>query len=231
MTTIYNGITNKDKKLLKKTIINEKDLLWYDNISILFEYNRLTEFFPSADMTIEEQLNSVVRLCLYMSVILVIYTTNANMLLIFLFSLVFTYLIYKYSDKRRIIEDYETYNASFIKPTINNPFMNITLNDYNDNPNREALNKANSYINTDLNDNVTKKFNYNLYRDADDIYDRVTTQRQFYTMPITTIPNRQDRFSKWLYSTPPTCKENNGASCIKGNYEHLKDSKIRNGVY
>ena len=118
----------------------------------------------------------------------------------------------------------------YVKPSVNNPFMNITLNDYNDNPNREALNKANSYINTDLNDNVTKKFNYNLYRDADDIYDRVTTQRQFYTMPITTIPNRQDSFSKWLYSTPPTCKEN-GTSCIKGNYEHLKDSEIRNGIY
>ena len=46
MTTIYN-INNDDKKLLKKTIINEKDPLWYDNISILFEYNRITEFFPS----------------------------------------------------------------------------------------------------------------------------------------------------------------------------------------
>ena len=52
MTTVFNSIKTKDKELLKKTIINEKDPIWYDNFSILFEYNRLSEFFPSSDMTI-----------------------------------------------------------------------------------------------------------------------------------------------------------------------------------
>ena len=99
MTTVFNSINTQDKELLKKTIINEKDPIWYDNFTILFEYNRLSEFFPSSDMTIEEQLNSVVRMCLYISIILMIYTTNINFLLIFLISLIFTYSIYNYSNR------------------------------------------------------------------------------------------------------------------------------------
>ena len=209
------------------------EVFWSDSIYVLYKNDKLKQFFPKKNMTLEERLNSIVRLSLYISVIVALYSKNYQYIYIFFIALILTYLIYKnrYNAYNDYFLDY-TNNLvhKYIEPTKNNPFMNITLNDYNDNPNREALNKANSYINTDLNDNVTKKFNYNLYRDADDIYDRVTTQRQFYTMPITTIPNRQDSFSKWLYSTPPTCKEN-GTSCIKGNYEHLKDSKIRNGVY
>ena len=197
MTTIYNNINDKDKKLLKKTIINEEDPLWYNDISILFVYNRLTEFFPSSDMTIEEQLNSIVRLCLYISFVLLLYTSNANVLLLFLFSLVFTYLIYKYSDKNNNLEKYENYNSKFVSPTVNNPFMNVMLNDYKDNPNRESLNKANNYINKKINHEIANKYNYNLYKDSNDIFDRNTTQRQFYTMPVTTIPNRQDHFSKY----------------------------------
>ena len=231
MTTVYKGINASDTNLLKKTIVNEKDLIWYDNIYILFEYNRITEFFPSSDMTVEEQLNSCVRLSLYISIILVIHSGNVNMLLLFLFTLVFTYLIYKYSNRESPIEGYETYNSKFVKPTLDNPFMNVMLNDYKNNPNREALNKANSYINKELNHEVANKYNYNLYRDAGDIFDRAANQRQFYTMPVTTIPNRQDHFSNWLYSSPPTCKEGNGTSCVRGNFEHLKDSEIRNGIF
>ena len=35
----------------------------------------------------------------------------------------------------------------------------------------------------------------------------MNSQRQFYTMPNTTIPNAQDDFAKWLYANPKTCKE------------------------
>ena len=219
---------------------NNTDKFWSDDIEILFKVDKLSQFFPSVGYSFSGKLNAITRCAFYLSILLYLYNGNYKFLFIFIVVLILTYMIYhnneEYKTSRQLISKFtnfgnKRYPVEYISPTKNNPFMNITLNDYNDSPNREALNKANSYINTDLNDNVTKKFNYNLYRDADDIYDRVTTQRQFYTMPITTIPNRQDSFSKWLYSTPPTCKENNGASCIKGNYEHLKDSKIRNGVY
>ena len=54
---------------------------------------------------------------------------------------------------------------------------------------------------------VEKDFNYNLYRDVSDLYNKNNSQRQYYTAPSTTIPNKQTEFAKWLYLAPPTCKE------------------------
>ena len=131
------------------------------------------------------------------------------------------------SDK--LIEKYS--DVQYVKPSLNNPFMNILPDDYIKNPNRESFNKINQYKNPNLDLSIEKKCGYNLYSDADDIFNKNTTQRQFYTMPVTTIPNEQTKLANWLYSTPPTCKEGNGDQCVKYNWEFLKDSKIRNGIF
>jgi len=39
------------------------------------------------------------------------------------------------------------------------------------------------------------------------LYGKSNSQRQYYQMPSTTIPNEQTSFAKWLYATGPTCKE------------------------
>ena len=54
---------------------------------------------------------------------------------------------------------------------------------------------------------IEDKFGYNLYRDVGDLYGKSNSQREFYTMPATTIPNNQTACAKWLYNTGPTCKE------------------------
>ena len=64
-----------------------------------------------------------------------------------------------------------------------------------------------------------------------DIFGKNNSQRQFYTMPVTTIPNNQTQFANWLYKTEPTCKENNGESCLRNLNENLKSgSKYRINV-
>tara|TARA_X000000950_G_C13744212_1_gene589786 strand:+ start:214 stop:891 length:678 start_codon:yes stop_codon:yes gene_type:complete len=217
-----------NNNLLKETITIVKDKFWHDDIEILFKYDRMDEFFPSKDMTLEEKLNSLTRLSMYLSAVLTAYSGNTKYLYIFIITLGLTYLIYlNMSDK--FMENYG--NVEYIKPTLNNPFMNVMPDDYIKRPNRESINKANQYINPHLNEKIDEKCNYNLYKDADDIFERNTTQRQFYTMPVTTIPNEQSKLARWLYLTPPTCKEGNGDQCVKYNWEFLKDSKIRNGIF
>tara|TARA_B100000575_G_scaffold293962_1_gene307263 strand:- start:5399 stop:6106 length:708 start_codon:yes stop_codon:yes gene_type:complete len=235
MTTNYNN-------LLKTTNTNVKDPFWYDDIRVLFNYNRLDEFFPTYDMTVSEQLNSVVRLSIYLSIIFFIYTNSANSIYISLIVLLFTYFVYSNSDYKLYTDTLshinskkgitkEKYSKQLVSPTIDNPFMNISYDDYIKNPNRESLNKANNYINPKLNEDIFSKFKYNLYKDSDDIYNKKASQRQFYTMPVTTIPNQQTRFANWLYKTPPTCKEGNGERCVSNNFEFLKDSEVRNGIF
>ena len=52
------------------------DLFWKDDISILYNVDRLTEFFPSSDMNFDEKLNALVRLCTYAGVLLYLYHRN-----------------------------------------------------------------------------------------------------------------------------------------------------------
>jgi hypothetical protein len=234
------NMINMDRLLTKKAFI-QKDKFWYDDPTILFKKERLDEFYPSRDMTLTEQLNSLVRLFIYISLLFAIFKQDVNYLFIIVAILVLTYAIYHYSDEKPLFNSFNldkttpdtdiVINKDIIEPTIDNPFMNVLLTDYTDNPERIAANSLNNYNNTKLNEKIDNTFYYNLYRDVDDVYDKYNSQRQFYTMPSTTIPNEQDKFVKWAYKTPPTCKEDNGYRCYGNLYFPLKDSKYRNQFY
>ena len=212
--------------LLKKKINVVKDKIWYEDFSILVNNSRLDEFFPSQDMTIEEKLNSIVRLSFYVTIIMLLLKRNSNYLFILIVTLILTYLIHYLQKKNEetFSDDQTKQELNYVKPNIDNPFMNIEFDDYIKNPNREAIIKKNNYRNPNLERNIEENFNYNLYQDMSDIFGKNNSQRQFYTMPITTIPNNQTKFAKWLYNSTPTCKENNGEACIRNIDNNLKSS-------
>jgi hypothetical protein len=98
-------------------------------------------------------------------------------------------------------EEYKKNNCR--KPTADNPFMNIVFSDYLDASNIPEPCNSNKIQDT-------SKFLYNstIYRNIEDVFERENSQRLFYTLPITTIPNKQKDFADWLYKTGPQCKEN-----------------------
>ena len=64
-----------------------------------------------------------------------------------------------------------------------------------------------------------KSLHANLFKDVNDVFGKMNSQRQFYTMPNTKIPNAQDDFAKWLYANPKTCKEDQ-EFCLR--YEDIR---------
>lgn len=108
--------------------------------------------------------------------------------------------------------------SSCQKPTLNNPFMNPEILDYNTTLSAVACNSNDE----DINDSMNIGFNHELFRNVDEIYERKNSQRQFYTMPNTAIPNNQTDFAEWLYKIPQTCKENQ-VNCLR--YEDLRDKR------
>ena len=96
-------------------------------------------------------------------------------------------------------------------PTRHNPFMNPGILDYNTNNFSEPA--CDSYNNKGIQREIEKQFNQDLYRDAYDIFGKNNSQRQFFSVPSRGVPNDQGGFAKWLYATPPTCKEGNGLQC------------------
>lgn len=216
------------------------DRIWYEQIDILWDTNRLTEFFPSSDQTLEERFNSLVRLGIYVSIILYYHHGNYRYLYIGVGVMLFTYIIHKQNPKnlgtegvsRSTIEKFENAdvdtgngglgNPEYTQPTLDNPFMNPTMKDYmnvDEDGKIKDRPKACDVNNPVVKRKVDELFNNNLYRDVDDIFGKMNSQRQFFTMPYTTIPNKQDEFARWLYLNPKTCKED-GDYCLR--YEDVR---------
>jgi hypothetical protein len=111
------------------------------------------------------------------------------------------------------LDEYQ--KASCRKPTKDNPFMNPPITDFS----KEFSPSACNADDEDIKDMIEDNFNADLYRDLDDLFDIKNSQRQFYTVPVTSIPNAQDEFANWLYKTPMTCKDSS-EMCLR--YEDLR---------
>ena len=217
---IYINIMNNNLLKLDTNTVNEN--IWYKDLRILYINNNYIKFFPTANMNNIEKLNSIVRTSIIISTILILYTGNINFIFLAIFVLLLTYLIHSNNTNISNYNNYTEKKVEYVLPTVDNPFMNITLNDYIENPNREALIKKNNYKNPKLDNLINKSFNFNLYKDFSDIFNKNNSQRQFYTTPVTTIPNNQKSLGNWLYKTSETCKERTGAQCYNNIYTQLK---------
>ena len=67
---------------------------WYDNIKILIEKDKIKDFFPTKEMSIERKLNALVRCSLYISFLMSVLTNNINYIFVLIITLFITYMIY-----------------------------------------------------------------------------------------------------------------------------------------
>lgn len=198
--------------------------LWINDISVLYNGNYLFEIVPNKGFDFNRKLNSLVRLSIYYSVIMFLVNKDTNIFLIPAVVLALSVVLNKNHAKTQIEESTNNLKIDEIKlmeddmnvissscriPTDENPFMNPLQT--SENPN---LKSCSSYNNKGIQRDIDDKFNTDLYRDANDIFGKNNSQRQFYTVPGGSIPNDQEAFTKWLYQTPQTCKEGNGAQCF-----------------
>ena len=207
--------------------INEtnSDPFWFNNLTIIYDKNRLTEFFPSSNLNYIEKLNSLLRLSVYATILIIIYNRNFNMILFPILTALATLYIYKFyknSETGKILEDLNNIsNDKCTDTTKENPFMNVLMSDYTNNPNRSVACKNN-------NEKIKDNFNENLYRDVSDVWNKSNSQRQFYTMPNTKIPNDQKGFAEWLYKiNHKTCKEDT-KECIRHEDIRIQNKLVEN---
>jgi hypothetical protein len=188
--------------------VNTSDPFWFNDYTIIFEKGRLTEFFPSHDMSYVEKLNAILRFSLYTAVVIYVYNRNGNVIFIpFITGLITLYLFKYYRDTKtgKSLEQLGNIEVECVAPKKDNPFMNVLMSDYTQDPERAP---ACDIQQESIKDDAEDHFSYNLYRDVSDVWNRTHSQRQFYTMPNTQIPNKQKEFAEWLYKTDTTCKEN-----------------------
>jgi hypothetical protein len=158
---------------------------WYNEPSILFGKGTWYKFVPTADMTVASALNSVVRFTVYLSILMFLAAMRpAYLIIIPLVMGISIFLNGWFPQAKKITESFV---SSYVgdettKPTADNPFMNASLADINDNPDRPP---AADVTSIPIREKVNEAFaqTSNLYMDTTDVFDLVQSQRNFHTVP------------------------------------------------
>lgn len=206
--------------------------LWYNDLKGFITQDNFLNFFPTPNMAYHEQINSIIRFTLYLVIILLLFKNNYRVLYILVIVLLLTYgmsLIdnvekknHEESFKKQNLAVSKTTKKECVKPTTENPFMNVLLTDYKEGSkrsNKEACDIDNKNVIKSMND----KYDERLFRSVDDVYMNNGGDRQFYTMPVTDVVNDQTGFAKWLYDRGPTCKEGAIEQC----YNNVNEVKLQ----
>lgn len=178
-----------------------RDVFWFNNPQVIFKnYN---VFFPNKNFSLVKNLNAVVRLFVYYTLLCIIFTNNdlydiIKPLLLIMF---ITIVIYMNSDSVELFENKKVVITENRTSTTQNPVMNLSVTDYNSNKN---IIIDEDVSNETINNNLTNDLPYN----EDGGSNKKMFERSFYTMPVTNLNNDQTEFAKWLYDNGPTCKEN-----------------------
>lgn len=219
---------------------NDKEVFWITDPSVLVR--TYLQFIPTKEMTIIQRYNALTLFAIYTFILILVFGRQLYMVyfpIMLIIIVIVLYFVGKNDNKQPekfnnivetgYIDSDDTLRFSRTTgevttkpdvsyscrpPTIDNPFMNPPISDFN----TDVPSACNS-DDADIKNNITKSFNHNLYMDVDDVFDKMNSQRQFYTVPNTAIPNNQGDFANWLYKIPETCKEDQ-EQCLR--YEDLR---------
>jgi hypothetical protein len=223
---------NIDNPNLKVKGLLESDPFWIDDPSILIRDGNYYRIVPDLQKSKIEILNALTRFLIYLLLAYILFASDYEYVFIPILGIIGIVILYCIQDrdvfdkKKEKMCTAEKCNQVDVcqRPQPGNPFMNITMADLMENRDRPAA--------CDIMDKGIRKksdvyFNKNLFKDVDDVFNRNSNQRQFYTMPSTTIPNDQTGFAKWLYNMPPTCKEDQ-TKCLR--YEDIRFNRFNPSI-
>lgn len=238
---------NDKKEILNSDNTNTENIeipFWSKDPNILLNSKYISEFFPTENMTYEQQLNALTRSLFLITVLSFVITKSIRLLIVSFITFFSIFLLYYYQEKtknkkKRINENFEnpadelTKNYSseekdsiFDKPTSSNPFSNVLITDYEYNPEKKP---APPSFNENINDTIlrdAKKLVSELNPDQPDISDKLfkdlgeqyvfeQSLRPYVSNPSTTIPNDQTGFAEFCYGSMVSCKEGNLFACAR----------------
>lgn len=220
----------------------EKDVdFWSENPNIILSSKYVLELFPTENMTLNQKLNAITRLILLFALFGFIYTKSIRILIIAGIILFCIFLLYLYKKRNESGDESSTKegyvnpaedlytpddSTKFLAPSITNPFSNVLITDYEDNPQKKPapptddakvnislLEKAKDMViqsNPGQPDIADK-----LFSDLGDNYNFEQSLRQFYSTANTEIPNDQQAFAEFCYGSMISCKEGNKFACAR----------------
>lgn len=190
---------------------------WFKNPLILSQ--NINEFYPRQNLDKISKVNAIARLSLYYSIIIIFLKLDSKYLSVSVCLLLLSYFLGA-TDSFEDMVNKENNTEKCTKPNKENPFMNFTVGDHMVNPDRPQACPLDM-----VRDEQIKNYRFNIFPDPADLYGKTITDRNFYTLPSTTIVNDQEGFLKYLYGDFGKCKSE-GKDCLKH-----RDNRFHKGRY
>jgi len=189
---------------------------WLNDINILFQNYK--DFYPKKNMNQIEKANSLMRLAIYYSIFIIIFNLDSSWLTISFLLIGISLFIGK-------TENFISESNKCVLPTKDNPYMNFTLGDHINNPQRHKACELDDKTRAE----ELKFFRQNINGDSTinrfNLYSKNNNDRNFYTMPSTTLINDQTGFANFLFGDFGRCKSE-GKDCLKHS-----DTRFHKGRY
>jgi hypothetical protein len=187
--------------------------VWYNNPGILLQ--NPGEFFPTNDLDRINKINAIARLAIYYMILITLFGLNSQWYSVSIVLLIISYFLGYYEN----FEEIKKTELKCTNPTKINPFMNFTIGDYMKDVDRPP---ACSY--DKVKNKMREEFRKDIVPDPADLWGTNISDRQFFTMPWTTVVNNQSALGKWLYGQAGECK-NLGLNCDKNRDNRYHQSR------
>lgn len=184
----------------------------------IFKSDQLLKFWPSASQTAKERVLATTRFVIYATCIMYLIKRDPRvfalgiLVLAVLYYLWTTNMITDGKIRPPYGEGIQTnmFRSQVTLPTLDNPMANVLLSDYVDDPERPSAAWYPS-VRTEVQQQWSQIHPFERLRDA---------ERNFYSMPVTTIPNDQTGFAEARFGKKfsPMCKDQGGSACNPDNF-------------
>lgn len=186
---------------------------WISNPSILWNKEYVFQLIPTETMSFDEKFNAITRLIIAITILWFLIKKTMYVIIIGGITIYGIYWYYK-NQKQGFTNRIETMSIpnpdTITMPTVENPLMNVLLNEYTENPDRKpAAPSFNPLIEKKINQNVKQqnKMGKEIYKGKVNQFNLDLSMRNFYTTPNTTIPNKQTEFANFCYGDMISSKE------------------------
>jgi hypothetical protein len=204
---------------------------WFNKPSILIDKNEITEIWLKKNGSLDKNLNAITRIVILLTFIGYFLTRDYKIIvtsIITIIVIVAVQMIKKREtlkdDINNIAEGFKTVpNNDFVKPTKNNPMMNVLLTDIKDSPNRASANPSFApKINKDIKTKVKEiGLDSKLFSDLGEniLWERESelsdSMKRFYTTANSRVVNDQNAFAKFCFNNTASCKDGLTVNCKK----------------
>jgi len=187
---------------------------WTQDPAILMRHDQL-QVWPANDMNSNAKLNAITRLVVLLTIAAFAMTFKLKFLAVGALTIV-GLVVYQSATKRPPLR--EAFTPQELKehtvPTDKNPMMNVLLPEINADPHRKPALKAylpetDDLIKAKVKARISKEVDPRVFRGTNDELDLEYSMRNFYTMPNTTVPNKQEDFAEFCYGDMISAKEGN----------------------